>query len=78
MKQTKEHKLTFGRRLVRHVRTVFAEHADAERRMAEIRFAPDHYAFRPATPPDTYAEFLFRTSGPRPHEAPARKRIASR
>ena len=45
--------------------------------MAELRLAPDRYVLGPATAPDTYAEFLYRTSGPLRHEPPARKRVSS-
>jgi len=42
--------------------------------MAELTTAPDRYLFDPDAPPDTYAEFLFRTSGVLRHEPPARVR----
>jgi hypothetical protein len=64
---------TFLRPLLRSIASSFAELTDAQRRMA----APDRYVFRRATLPDTYEEFLYRTSGPLRHEPPARKRAAS-
>ena len=54
-----------------------AECNRAQRRMAELRFNPDR--FLPdggVQPPDTYAEFLFRTSGLLEHEPPADKRFS--
>jgi hypothetical protein len=47
---------------------------DAQRRMTEIRSAPDRFALRPDVAPDTYAEFLFRTSAPLRREPSARDR----
>ena len=60
--------------LARRIAAVFAECAEAQRRMAMLRSAPDRYAPRPAKAPDTYAEFLFRTSGVLLHEPPASAR----
>jgi len=51
------------RQIVRTLAAVLAECAYAQRRMAELNTAPDRYMFDPASPPDTYAEFLYRTSG---------------
>lgn len=65
---------TFVRQLLRSIASSFGELTEAQRRMA----APDRYVFRRAAPPDTYEEFLFRTSGSLRHEPPARKRVASR
>ncbi|HEY2288509.1 MAG TPA: hypothetical protein VGH88_22440 [Streptosporangiaceae bacterium] len=42
--------------------------------MAVIRNAPDRFAARPDVAPETYAEFLFRTSAPLQHEPTARAR----
>jgi hypothetical protein len=47
---------------------------DAQRRMAEIRNAPDRFAARPDVAPDSYAEFLFRTSAPLQREPSAQAR----
>jgi hypothetical protein len=47
---------------------------EAQRRMAVIRNAPDRFAARPDVAPETYAEFLFRTSAPLQHEPTARAR----
>ena len=46
---------------------------EAQRRMLVLRTAPDRYIQNPAAP-DTYHEFLARTSGVLLHEPPARKR----
>jgi len=59
-----------GRALVTAVRECDA----AQRRMIALSTAPDRYTARPHAAPDTYAEFLFRTSGPLLHEPPARAR----
>jgi hypothetical protein len=61
-------------RAARRVREIFAETAYAQRRMVELRMSADSYAFDPDTAPDTYAEFLFRTSGHLQHERSARAR----
>jgi hypothetical protein len=47
---------------------------DAQRRMAVIRSAPDRLAGRRDVAPDTYGEFLFRTSGPLWREPSAQAR----
>jgi len=43
----------------------------AHRKMAEIALSPDRQMIKPGLAPDTYAEFLFRTSGPLRHDPPA-------
>jgi hypothetical protein len=47
---------------------------EAQRLMLVRRTAMDQYVDNPDAAPDTYAEFLARTSGVLLHEAPARKR----
>ena len=42
--------------------------------MMAVSTAPDRYTARPDAAPDTYAEFLFRTSGLLLHEPSARAR----
>jgi hypothetical protein len=66
--------------LARAVAGVVAECNDATRRMMELRTAPDRYALTRANAPDTYAEFLYRTSGVLAHEPTAsdRARAAAR
>jgi hypothetical protein len=61
-------------KLARRIAAIFAECAEAQRRMTMLRTAPDRYAPRSAKAPDTYAEFLFRTSGSLLHEPPASAR----
>jgi hypothetical protein len=47
--------------------------------MTELQLSPDRFLMDGgAQPPDTYAEFLFRTSGPLTHEPPADKRFPGR
>ena len=59
--------------------TTVAECNRAQRRMAELRLNADRYLLDGgAQPPDTYAEFLFRTSGLLAHEPPADKRYPGR
>jgi hypothetical protein len=64
------------------VRRVAGKLADAVREMHEaqrltlvLRTATDQYVENPGAPPDTYDEFLARTSGVLLHEPRARKRI---
>ncbi len=64
------------------VRRVAGKLADAVREMHEaqrltlvLRTATDRYVENPGAAPDTYGEFLARTSGVLLHEPPARKRI---
>jgi hypothetical protein len=61
-------------RFVRKIAAVLGECNNAQRRMAVLRTAPDWQAFQPDTAPETYAEFLFRTSGILLHEPSARAR----
>jgi len=67
------------RGFARRVGAVIAECTYAQRRMAELATAPDRYLFDPDAAPETYAEFLYRTSGMLRHEptARARKRAAA-
>lgn len=54
---------------------VVRECDEAQQRMTALRTAPDRYVPGSDAAPDTYAEFLFRTSGVLIHEPPARARI---
>jgi hypothetical protein len=47
---------------------------EAQRLMLVLRTAPDRYVENSGTAPDTYDEFLARTSGALLHEPAARKR----
>jgi hypothetical protein len=62
------------RRAARRVAAVVAEMNEAQRRMAMLRTALDGYLFNPEEPPETYHEFLARTSGVLLHEPPASQR----
>lgn len=64
------------RKVARRIAAIFVECHQAQRRMTMLRTAPDRYAPRSAKAPDTYAEFLFRTSGTLLHEPPAQARPA--
>jgi hypothetical protein len=48
---------------------------EAQRLMLVLQNAPDRYIENRDCAPDTYHEFLARTSGALLHEQPARKRI---
>jgi hypothetical protein len=47
---------------------------EAQRLMLVLRNAPDRYIKDPGAAPDTYEEFLSRTSGALLHEPSARRR----
>jgi len=47
---------------------------EAQRLMLVLRNAPDRYVKNPGVAPDTYDEFLARTSGTLLHEPSARRR----
>jgi hypothetical protein len=64
------------RRLIHKIADVVAECAYAQRRMAELSTSPDRYVLNPHAAPETYAEFLYRTSGVLHHEPPARARAS--
>lgn len=46
----------------------------AQRLLLEWQLAPERFVFKPSATPATYADFLFATAGPRPHEPSARER----
>ncbi len=48
---------------------------EAQRLMLALRTATDRYVENPGSAPDTYGEFLVRTSGALLHEPPACKRM---
>jgi hypothetical protein len=50
----------------------------AQRRAVVLAGAADRYAPHRDKAPDTYAEFLFRTSGPLLHEPPACRRATGK
>ena len=47
---------------------------EAQRLMLVLHNAPDRYVANPGAAPETYDEFLARTSGPLMHEPSARRR----
>jgi len=63
-------------RLARWFADTVAECNYAQRRLYALRTSPDNYLMASAGAPDTYSEFLFRTSGLQPHEPSARQRVA--
>jgi hypothetical protein len=60
------------------VLTVLDEMNDAQRRATRARLAYDLLLPDPGKAPETYQEFLLRTSGPAPHEPSAQRRAAGR
>ena len=66
--------MTAVQRVAGRVAATVHEMNEAQQRMAVLRTAADRYVEHPGAAPDTYAEFLFRTSGVLLHEPPARKR----
>ena len=63
-------------RAARRIAAVFAECHEARLRCVTLALAPDHQLMNPDQAPETYAEFLFRTSAPLLHEPSARDRAA--
>jgi hypothetical protein len=63
------------RRVAGKLADTVREMNEAQRLMLVMRTATDRYVDRPQAAPDTYDEFLARTSGLLLHEPPARKRI---
>ncbi len=62
------------RRVAGKLADTVREMNEAQRLMLVMRTATDRYVERSQAAPDTYDEFLIRTSGVLLHEAPARKR----
>ena len=65
---------TTARRVAGKLADVVRELNEAQRLMLVLQTAPDRYVANSGAAPDTYAEFLSRTSGVLLHEPPARKR----
>ena len=63
-------------RAARRIAAVFAECHEARVRCVTLTLAPDRQLVNPDQAPETYAEFLFRTSAPLLHEPAARDRAA--
>jgi hypothetical protein len=66
---------TTVRRIAGKLADTVREMNEAQRLMLVMRTATDRYIDNPGAAPDTYKEFLARTSGALLHEPPARKRI---
>ncbi|GEM_PF-3177586 len=62
--------------LARRVGGIIAECNYAQARLTALRIAPDRYLADADRAPDSYAEFLFRTSGALLHEPAASRRGA--
>jgi hypothetical protein len=67
-----------GCRAAHSLAAVISECHYAQRRLLQLRLSPDRYVIGGGDAPDTYAEFLFRTSGCLLHEPSADKRSAGR
>jgi hypothetical protein len=66
---------TTVRRVAGKVADTVREMNEAQRLMLQLRTTTERYIENPSAPPDTYDEFLARTSGVLVHEPPARRRI---
>jgi hypothetical protein len=66
---------TTVRRAAGKLADTIREMNEAQQRMLVLHNAADRYADNPDAAPDTYDEFLARTSGMLLHEPSARKRI---
>ena len=62
------------RQITRRLLALLSDWAYAQRKLAELRLAPEQYVLKTNLPPRDYAEFLYRTSGVLRHEPPARAR----
>jgi hypothetical protein len=65
-------------RLARRTGDTLTEMNYALKRTTQLRLAYDRYLDEPDAAPDTYAEFLLRTSSPLRHEPSAGQRDAGR
>lgn len=64
------------RQAARALRDVVAECNYAQLRLAQLRLQPDRFVPEPDRAPASYAEFLYRTSGPPWREPTAVERAA--
>jgi hypothetical protein len=65
---------SFLKGLLRKFTKLASDYRYAQHRLWELRTGADNYALKPAPAPETYAEFLWRTSGLLVHEPTARDR----
>ena len=70
--------LTVLRRIVRWVAATIDDYRYAQRRLIQLQTNPSAHVLRPGQAPDTYREFMFRTSGPLAHEPSATQRSLGR
>jgi hypothetical protein len=66
---------TTVRRVAGKLADTVREMNEAQRLMLQLRTTTERYIENPGAAPDTYDEFLARTSGVLLHEPPARRRI---
>ena len=66
---------TTVRRVAGKLADTVREMNEAQRLMLQLRITTERYIENPGAAPDTYHEFLARTSGVLLHEPPARRRI---
>jgi hypothetical protein len=66
---------TTVRRVAGKLADTVREMNEAQRLMLQLRTATERYIENPGAAPDTYDEFLARTSGVLLHEPSARRRI---
>lgn len=64
--------------MARRISRIISECNEAQRLLTIRRLAVDRQLPEPDLAPDTYREFLLRTSGPLLHEPSARQRLAGR
>ena len=65
-------------RITRAIVGIVDECNYAQRRLLELQMDPERYVFASWDAPDTYADFLARTSGPLVHEPSAADRATGR
>jgi hypothetical protein len=64
--------------VLRRISQIISECNEAQRHLTYRRLAYDPQPPEPDAAPDTFAEFLLRTSGPLRREPSARRRLAGR
>jgi hypothetical protein len=64
--------------VARRISQIISECNEAQRRLTYLRLSYDQYMTQPDTPPETFSEFMLRTSGPLRREPSARQRLAGR
>jgi hypothetical protein len=67
-----------ARRAGRRIAATAADCGYAQRRLAELQTGPDSYLLDAGRAPETYQEFLFRTSGVLVREPTAARRASGR